>query len=229
MITVISLGGSIVAPDKVDEPFLKDLVSLMSTLLEADSQRRFILVVGGGGPARIWQQTYRIIAGTAVSHEQADWIGIMATRLNAELIRGVLGSWCTQAVVTDPTQGVFEGRVLVAAGWKPGFSSDYDAVLLAERFKADKVINLSNIEQVYTDDPRTNTDAKPINTISWAEFRALVGDEWVPGKHVPFDPVASRYAAQLGLAVLCASGRNLENLQKILHGEPFIGTTIGPL
>ncbi|MDR2798091.1 MAG: UMP kinase [Treponema sp.] len=229
MITVISLGGSIVAPNTVDEPFLKDLISLIRMLLEEESQRRFILVVGGGGPARVWQQAYRTISGNAVSHEQADWIGIMATRLNAELIRGILGSWCTQAVVTDPTQAVFEGRVLVAAGWKPGFSSDYDAVLLAERFKADKVINLSNIEQVYTDDPHTNTEAKPIDTISWAEFRVLVGDEWAPGKHVPFDPIASRHAAQINLPVICAAGRNLENLKKILHGESFIGTTIGPL
>ncbi|MDR2633487.1 MAG: UMP kinase [Treponema sp.] len=229
MITVISLGGSIVAPDTVDEPFLKDFVSLMRALLEEESQRRFILVVGGGGPARVWQQAYRNISGTAVFPEQADWIGIMATRLNAELIRGILGAWCTQAVVRDPTQAVFEGRVLVAAGWKPGFSSDYDAVLLAERFKADKVINLSNIEQVYTDDPRINTNALPIDAISWAEFRSLVGDEWAPGKHVPFDPIASRHAADMHLQVICAAGRNLENLHKILHGEPFIGTTIGPL
>ncbi|MDR1985856.1 MAG: UMP kinase [Treponema sp.] len=229
MITVISVGGSIVAPDTVDEPFLKDFISLITMLLEEESQRRFILVAGGGGPARVWQHAYQTISGTAVSHEQADWIGIMATRLNAELIRGILGPWCTQAVVTDPTQAVFEGRVLVAAGWKPGFSSDYDAVLLAERFKADKVINLSNIEQVYTDDPRANTQAKPIDAISWAEFRGLVGDEWAPGKHIPFDPVASRYAAHLNLPVICAAGRNLENLKKILHGESFIGTTIGPL
>ena len=229
MITVISLGGSIVAPDTVDEPFLKEWLSLIRMLLEEASQRRFILVVGGGGPARVWQQAYRTISGTAVSHEQADWIGIMATRLNAELIRGILGTWCTQAVVTDPTQAVFEGRVLVAAGWKPGFSSDYDAVLLAERFKADKVINLSNIEQVYTDDPRTNPQAQPIDTISWAAFRSLVGDVWAPGKHVPFDPIASRHAAQIKLPVICAAGRNLENLSKILHGESFIGTTIGPL
>ncbi|MDR3115587.1 MAG: UMP kinase [Treponema sp.] len=230
MITVISLGGSIVAPDRVDEPVVKDLISLIRMFLEEESQRRFILVVGGGGPARIWQQAYRSISGTAVSPEQADWIGIMATRLNAELIRGILGPWCTQAVVTDPTQAVLEGRVLVAAGWKPGFSSDYDAVLLAERFKADKVINLSNIERIYTDEPRTHPEAKPIDTISWAEFRTLVGDdEWVPGKHVPFDPIASRHAAHISLPVICAAGRNLENVKKILRGESFIGTTIGPL
>jgi uridylate kinase len=227
MITVISLGGSIIAPDKVDERFLSEFVSLIREMLEADEKRRFIFVTGGGGPARTWQTSYRNISGGGTD-DQADWIGVMATRLNAQLIKAVMGDYCAQDVVTDPTQaGPFTGRVLVAAGWKPGFSSDYDAVLLAECFRADKVINLSNIEQVYTGDPRKNPDARPIDRISWADFRAIVGDEWVPGKNVPFDPVASRYAAKTGIKVICAAGRNLDNLKKLLNGEDFLGTIIG--
>ncbi|MDR3170416.1 MAG: UMP kinase [Treponema sp.] len=227
MITVISLGGSIVAPEGVDEVFLKEFVGLIRAFLEEDLERRFIFVVGGGGPARAWQKAYRSVCGT-VSDAQADWIGIMATRLNAQLVRAIMGEWCTTEVITDPTQtGDFTGRVLVAAGWKPGFSSDYDAVLLAERFQAGLVINLSNIEQVYSDDPKRNPDAKPIDRIGWADFRALVGDEWVPGKNVPFDPVASRRAAELSLRVICAAGWDLANLRKLLEGKPFVGTTIG--
>ena len=226
MVTVISLGGSIVAPDGVDEAFLKDFVALIGELLARDDKRRFILVTGGGGPARAWQNAYRNIASSTVN-EEADWIGVMATRLNAQLVKAVMGEWCTQEVVYDPTQvEPLMGRVLVAAGWKPGFSSDYDAVLLAERFQADAVINLSNIEKVHTDDPKKNPDAKPIDAISWTDFCAMVGDEWTPGKNVPFDPVASRHAARLGLKVICAAGKNLPNLGKILLGEPFTGTTI---
>jgi uridylate kinase len=151
----------------------------------------------------------------------------MATRLNAQLIKAVMGDICRHDVVINPTQiEPLVGRVLVAAGWKPGFSSDYDAVLLAERFHADLVINLSNIAQVYTDDPKKNPNAKPIDSISWNDFRAMVGDEWTPGKNVPFDPVASRHAAKIGLKVICAAGRDLDNLRKILLGENFIGTTI---
>jgi uridylate kinase len=228
MVTVISLGGSIVAPDNVDEQFLKNFVELIRGFIEADEKRRFIFVVGGGGPARSWQKAYRTVSGNGAKDEEADWIGIMATRLNAQLVRAAMGEWCCQDVVTDPTQvDPLTGRVLVAAGWKPGFSSDYDAVLLAERFQAGAVINLSNIEKVYTDDPKKNPNAKPIDRISWADFRALVGDEWIPGKNVPFDPVASRHAAKIGLKVICASGKNLENLKKILSGGDFTGTTIG--
>ena len=227
MVTVISLGGSIVAPDGVDESFLKDFTALIGELLSLDDKRRFILVVGGGGPARAWQKAYRAVSSRAVD-EQADWIGIMATRLNAQLVRAIMGDWCTQDVVINPAQvEPLMGRVLVAAGWKPGFSSDYDAVLLAERFHADSLINLSNIESVYTDDPKKNPDAKAINAISWADFIALVGDEWVPGKNVPFDPVASKHCAKIGLKVIFAAGKNLANLKNILLGEAFTGTAIG--
>ena len=111
---------------------------------------------------------------------------------------------------------------------KPGFSSDYDAVLLAEKFHAKRVINLSNIERVYTDDPKTNPNAAPLDALSWDAFRALVGDEWVPGKNTPFDPVAAKHAASLGLTVICAAGRDLKNLKNLLEGKPFLGTTIGP-
>jgi uridylate kinase len=227
MISVISLGGSIVAPGQVDEEYLRAFLSLISRLLTEDSERRFILVVGGGGPARSWQGAYRnILPGGA--DEEADWIGIMATRLNAQLIKALMGNWCRQPVVTDPSQvGPLTGRVLVAAGWKPGFSSDYDAVILAERFNASLVINLSNIEWVYTEDPRKNPAARPIDRISWEDFRAMVGDEWTPGKNVPFDPVASRHAAKIGLKVICAAGRDLPNLENILRGGEFRGTAIG--
>ena len=225
MVTVISLGGSIVAPDGVDEAFLKDLRALVGDFLSRDDKRRFIFVVGGGGPARAWQKAYRNLCSSPAD-EQADWIGIMATRLNAQLIRGVMGEWCSQDVVTDPTQvEPFMGRVMVASGWKPGFSTDYDAVLLAERFQADMVINLSNIEKVFTDDPKKNPDAKPIDSISWADFCSMVGDEWTPGKNLPFDPVASKHAAKLGLKVICAAGKDLPNLTKILMDEAFTGTT----
>ena len=227
MVTVISLGGSIVSPDGTDEVFLKNFLAIISKFLDRDEKRRFILVTGGGGPARKWQETYRNISPSPVD-EQADWIGIMATRLNAQLVKALLGDLCIQDVVYDPSKvEPLIGRVLVASGWKPGFSTDYCSVILAERFQADAVLNLSNIDKVYTDDPKKNPDAKPIDKISWSDFCQMVGDEWVPGKNIPFDPIASRHASKISLKVICAAGKDLNNLEKILSGEKFTGTVIG--
>jgi len=229
MVTVISFGGSIVAPEKVDVEFLKNFISVIRSFIE--SNRHFILVVGGGYPARHYQSSFREIS-THIKDEEvctqaADWIGIMATRLNAQLIKALMSEWCNQDVVTNPCEvDPMTGHVLVAAGWKPGFSTDYVSVLLAERFGADMVINLSNIEKIYTADPKIDPKAQPIDKITWAEFRSMIGDEWIPGKNVPFDPVASRHAEKIGLKVVTASGKNLENFKKILNGEDFFGTTI---
>jgi uridylate kinase len=229
MTTVLSLGGSVVAPESPDPAFLSSFITLAREHLAMSPERRLIIVVGGGGPARAWQRAFRDAGGLADDHDAQDWIGIMATRLNAQLVKALLGPLSPQDVVTDPTSlTIFMGRVLVAAGWKPGFSTDNDAVLLAERFGADRVLNLSNIAKVYTADPRVDPAARPIDAISWADFREIVGDEWSPGKNLPFDPIATRKAAELGLTVICAAGRDLDNLRRILAGESFVGTTIGP-
>ncbi|MBU0937260.1 MAG: UMP kinase [Spirochaetes bacterium] len=227
MTKVVSLGGSIVAPETPDAEFIRDFAAVVRQWLASDLANRIILVVGGGGPARSWQQAYRAAVPVADSDAQ-DWIGIMATRLNAQLIRSVFLDLCPQDVVYDPTAvGVFGGRVMVASGWKPGFSTDFDAVVLAERFMADTIVNLSNIAKVYTADPKLDPSAKAVDAMSWEEFRQMVGDEWTPGKNSPFDPVASKRAQELKLKVICAAGRDLPNLRAILEGREFSGTTIG--
>ncbi len=226
---VLSVGGSIVAPEGPDIEFVQKFVSLIKEYLSSHKDDKLIFVVGGGGPARIYQNAFRKVTGTAddAGTDAADWIGIMATRLNAQFVKASFGDLCKEAVVTDPTVAEsFTGSVLLAAGWKPGFSTDNDAVLLAQKFGAKTVVNLSNIEKVYTDDPRKNPDAKPIDNISWADFRKIVGDEWTPGKNCPFDPIASKKAQELGLTVICAGGKNLENIKAILEDKDYIGTTI---
>lgn len=227
-VTVISLGGSIIAPEGVDTGFLKAFSEQLRAYLQEDASRKVVLVCGGGAPARIWQQAAKALR-PGCDNSLLDWIGIRATHLNGQLVRTVFSDLCPDQLVIDPTDPAisFQGQVLVAGGWKPGFSSDNDAVLLAERFHGRLIINLSNIEKVYTDDPRTNPDATPIDHIGWADFQKIVGDSWVPGKNTPFDPVASKKAAALGMRVVCAKGTNIANTMAILRGEPFVGTVIG--
>lgn len=227
---ILSVGGSIVVPEKPDTAFLTQFVSMSKAWLKEDANRRLILVVGGGGPARIYQNAYKeIIAAEEKNTDStaADWIGIMATRLNAELLKASFATLCQNDVVYNPTENIdFKGQVLIAAGWKPGFSTDNDAVLLAEKFEANTVVNLSNIEKVYTDDPRNNPLAKPLDNITWKDFRKMVGDDWTPGKNTPFDPIASKKAQELNLTVICAEGKNIKNINNILNDADYIGTTI---
>jgi len=227
-VTVISLGGSLIAPDGVDTTFLASFHRLALGHLEADRRRKLIVICGGGGLARRYQAACRELRPSA-PNDDLDWIGIAATRVNAELVRRLFADMCGSPVVTDPTAArKLAGRVMVAAGWKPGFSTDNDAVILARRFGAGTLVNLSNIAKVCTADPREDPSAKPLDRVSWPEFRRIVGEEWSPGRNTPFDPAATRAAAAARLRVVFADGRDIANLAAILEGRPFVGTTIGP-
>ena len=226
-LTVLSVGGSIIAPDKVDSTFLKAFREAIVEYLEEDKDAKLILVCGGGAPARVYQEAYRAVRGDGDTESQ-DWLGIKATHLNGEVMRAIFSDYTSDSVVTHPTDEKisFKGRILVAAGWKPGFSTDTDAVFLARRFGGKKVVNLSNIKKVYTDDPRKNPDAVPLDSISWKDFRKMVGSEWKPGLNAPFDPVASKIAEEEAMTVICADGRNIENTLAILKNKEFEGTVI---
>lgn len=225
-IQILDLGGSIVAPDHIDIPFIKEFKRFLEAWLEEDKSRKAILIIGGGGAARKYQTAYREIDDSP-THDEQDWIGIAATRLNGQLLKGVFKNYCKDEVIINPEiEGEFKGRVMVAAGWKPGFSTDYDSVVLANRFSAKTVLSLSNIAKIYTADPKTNPNAEPVDNMSWDEYKKLCGEEWTPGKNIPFDPVATKLAAESGLKVIASDGKDLKNLKKIFNGEDFFGTTI---
>ena len=227
MLTVISIGGSIIAPDKPDTEFLSSFRSSIKNYLDSNSDAKLILVSGGGAPARIYQQAYRAVLDDP-DPETQDWLGIKATHLNGMLLKAIFADYASDQLVTDPTASIaFDSRILVAAGWKPGFSTDTDAVYLARRFGGKRIINLSNIAKVYTADPKKDPNAVPLDSISWTEFRKMVGDSWTPGANTPFDPIASKIAEEEKMHVICADGRNIENTLAILEGREYTGTMIG--
>ena len=242
MTIVISLGGSIVAPQGgPDGVFLSRFREILLSWLEK-TEGKAIVVVGGGTAARQWQKAYReflaqpssaaafqsLLSGDMEELDASlDRIGIAATRLNAQLVREAFADYCPDAVVTDPSSDIaMHGKLLIASGWKPGFSTDYDAVLLAERFHAEKIINLSNIAQIYSADPRKEPSARPLDHISFDALLKMTGKEWNPGANVPFDPIAAMKARELGLRIIFASGTDLDNVSGILNENSFVGTII---
>ena len=143
-------------------------------------------------------------------------------------MRTIFRKWAHQIVEKDPTRRLdWQEKILIGSGWKPGWSTDYDAVKLAELYGAKVVINLSNVEYVYNKDPRQFKDAKKFEKMSWKEYRAIVGDKWEPGANWPFDPVASREAEKSRLRVIVMNGANLPEVEKAIEGKKFKGTEIG--
>jgi uridylate kinase len=222
-IVIISLGGSIVIPEEIDVVFLKKFRSLI--LGHVRKGRRFIIIVGGGRTCRKYQNAAKEI--TKPTQEDLDWIGIHAIRLNAHLLRMIFREIAYQVVVRHYDEKVYTKKpVIIASAWKPGHSSDYDAVMWTKNLKAREIINLSDIDYVYDKDPKYHKDAKRFERISWKDFRKLVGSTWDPGLNKPFDPIASKEAQRLGLKVVIMNGRNLANLGNFLNGKKFKGTII---
>ena len=217
---VISLGGSIIVPDQIDVDFLQKFKQVILSLKDA----RFVIICGGGKICRKYQDAAK--ATGDIPKEDLDWIGIRATRLNAELVRSSFGNEAHGKVIHDPGEKIDSTKpIVIGAGFEPGSSTDLRAVQLAERFGAVRVINMSNIDYVYSADPKKDPHAKRLESISWPAFRKLVGNEWDPGLNMPFDPIASREAEQLGLEVAII-GNDMENFERLLKDEKFRGTTI---
>ncbi len=210
---IISLGGSIVVPDKIDTVFLKKFKKLIIGL----KNKQIILVVGGGKTARKY---IRAADKFNVKNTEKDWIGIMATRINAQLVKAIFSKTAYKEVIYDPTKKKrFDENILVSAGYKPGWSTDYVAALLAKKHNAKYMINLSNIYHVYDKDPRKYKNAKKIEQMSWQDMQKIVGTKWIPGKNIPFDPIATKVCKKNKIKVIITKGTDIANLKKIFTGK----------
>lgn len=224
---VVSVGGSLIVPDGIDTDFLKRFKALI--LEKVQRGFTFSIITGGGKTARRYQEAAQAV--TPLSSQDLDWIGIHSTRLNAQLLRNIFVGYAHPQVIKNPTIDIeTEEPITVAAGWQPGWSTDYCAVMMAKNMGARRLVNLSNIDYVYTDDPRNPPADGPVPTkiekTSWAEFRKVIPDHWDPGLSSPFDPIAAKEAETLGLEVAVINGAKLEEFSKYLENKPFIGTVI---
>lgn len=221
--TIISLGGSLVVPDGIDADFVRDFRALI--LARATNGEPFIIIVGGGKTARRYQAGASEIG--IQEQDELDWIGIYATRLNAMLLRSAFGDKAHGDIITDPcVLPHVEKPIAIGAGWKPGWSTDFDSVEMAVTVNSKRVVNLSNINYVYTKDPKKFPDAEKIEKITWEAFRKILPEKWSPGVNTPFDPIAAKRAQELQLEVAIMSGKPLENLKNYLDGKTFVGTVV---
>ncbi len=221
---VVSVGGSLIVPGAIDTAFLERFRN--SVLAHLERGFSFYIVAGGGMTARQYQRAAEKVRGD-LDAEDVDWLGIHATRLNAHLLRALFKEEAQDRIVKNPTRRVRRDHpVIIGAGWRPGWSTDYCAVQAARQLGAKRLVNLSNIDHVYTADPRHDPSATPIERIGWSEFRALIPEEWDPGLSSPFDPVASKVAHEHKIEVAILNGAKLEEFDKYLGGEAFTGTVI---
>lgn len=132
---IIKLGGSLIVPSEgIATTYLHQL-QLFIRKQVAKHQRRFFIFVGGGLVARQYRDAGRAIVGHELTDEDLDWLGIHAARLNAHLLRTMFRDLAHPVIIKD--YSIIqkpEKPVVIAAGWKPGWSTDYPAVILAQDY-----------------------------------------------------------------------------------------------
>lgn len=221
---VVSVGGSLIVPDTLDTRFLSSFRECV--LDKVREGLSFFIIAGGGRTARDYQKAAESVRGD-LTPDDVDWLGIHATRLNAHLMRSLFLENAQQRIITKYDRRITpRADIIIGAGWKPGHSTDYCAVIAAKKLGAKKLINLSNIDHVYTADPKKNPEAQKIEKIGWKEFRTLIPKEWDPGLSSPFDPIAAKESEALGLEVAIMNGKNINEFRMFLENKPFVGTTI---
>ena len=212
----------------IDVAFLRSFRSFLLPLLKTT---RFILVAGGGKVCRHYQKSARAVV--KLNKEDLDWLGIHATRLNAHLVRTIFREqahpWIMDYDIPQEKANDLKKKkvnLFVASGWGPGWSTDYIAVKLAQKFGTKDVIVAGDTSHVYDKDPNKFKNAKPIDKISWKDYKKLVPSKWIPGLSTPVDPVATKLAEKLHFTAKILNGKDLLNFKKAIQGKEFIGTII---
>ena len=219
---VVAIGGSILLQDYNSERFMQ----YSEILKELSEEHELFIVVGGGKPAREYINVVRDLnAGEA----QCDDIGIEVTRINAKLMLCALGNTAYQKVPHNFQEALefsSTGKIIVMGGTEPAHSTDAVSAILAEYINADKLINLTSVDGMYTKDPNKYDDAELVNEITASELLDFLnGKEIKAGTYEFFDTTAVQMIKRSNLETIIANGNNPENLIKAINNEK-IGTKV---
>ncbi len=206
---VISVGGSVLYDKKFNVKLAKDLKKVLNKF-----NNDYKIVAGGGTLAR------DLISQFKFDEESLHTIGIMATKINAFALSRILGY---KFVDVHPKRIGKIKENTVSGGYKPGWSTDVDAAIIANYWNADALLNLTNVDHMYTKDPKLK-GAKPIDFIDFESVFEILGEEFDPGMHYPIDPRAVKILMRKKIPIYIFKG--IKNLEKILAGKEFVGTII---
>jgi len=223
-VIVISLGGSLIVPDKVDIKFLKEFKKI---ILSNSQKYKFIIICGGGSIARTYISALRNLN---INKKFQSLSGISATRMNARFMNYLFN--------IDPKQGIphklrtlkryARKQDIVICGaleYKTDQTSDGTASEIADYFKAD-FINLTNVQGLYDKNPKENKNAKFIPEITWKDFDKMANKtKFTPGQHFVLDQSASKIIQENKITTYIL-GKNIKELNNLLKGKKFKGTTI---
>ena len=221
---VVSLGGSILVPGDGDPEYVARLARLLSDL---SRDRKLFAVTGGGKIARFYIETGRALGA---KERRLDELGIDITRMNARLLGIALHGKTNPEPARTYTEATRLARrydIVLMAGTAPGWTTDRVAASLARTVTAQRLVNATSVDGVYSSDPRTNPAARRFETMTYSQLIDLMGTRHArAGPTMVFDAIAARVIARAKIPLLVVDGRDLEALENAIVGKAFHGTIV---
>src|SRR6266700_5325893 len=223
MRAVVKLGGALFRREP-NVAALKEMGKTLEGFVREGNQ--LILVAGGGENARTYISAARKLGA---EESTCDLLGIQITRANAELLRLAMGSIASSKIPTmlsDLPHCVGSGKVVVMGGLQPGQSTNAVAALAAEITRADFLVNATDVQGVYTADPKKDPKAKMLRSVSVDKLLswAMAGDVYA-GKYELLDIVALKIMQRARIPTRFVSLEDPSNVTSALRGRD-IGTLV---
>lgn len=219
---VISLGGSRIVPDEVDNKFLIDF----KKLINSHPTHKFVAVTGGGTTARRYMSALKKLGK---SNKEQSNTGIALTRFHAKYLMRLFGKKANHILPLNmkKVEAQLEKNQIVFCGalrYNPKQTSDGTAANIAAHLKC-PFINLTNIQGLYTANPKTNKKAKFIKNITWKKFNTMAKKiKYQAGQHFVLDQSGAQIIEDKKVPTYIVG--SLSDIDNILRGKRFKGTLI---
>jgi len=204
---------------------LRTYAQLLSSLHDGG---RWCVVVGGGEEARKYISAARSLN---LSESFCDLVAVKVTRIHAQFFSALLGEKACQSIpesVEEIAAYASRGRIIVSGGLQPAQSTTAVAALAAEILSAEKLIIATDVEGVYTADPKTDPEAKLLESVTITELEEILrGGSHAAGEYKLIDSLAIKILKRSKIPAIVLNGENPENLRKAIMGEK-VGTLIRP-
>jgi len=221
---VLSIGGSILTPEGSEVEYITSL----ATLLKKHCNEHKLYVVVGGGP--LARKYINIGRGLGANEIALDELGIAATRMNARLLINALGELAHPEPIETFDVALVQAQefpIVIMGGTHPGHTTDAVSMMLAEFVGADKFMNVTSVDGVYTSDPAVNKDATKLEKLTPTQLVEITEKSVrKAGPHIVIDPLAAKIIERSKIFTCVLNGRDLSALENAIIGRPFNGSII---
>jgi uridylate kinase len=218
----IKLSGSIFSEERNQDTIKK--YAEMLTDISIDVQP--IVIAGGGKIARHYINLARCLGSDEAS---LDIMGIEVSRLNAKLLIAALGEQAYSQVpknLEEVTIAAESGKIVIVGGLHPGQSTNATSALIAEKVRAIRFLNATDVDGIYDLDPNISRNAKLLNEITVSECMEILKDgSSMAGTYDLMDIVALKVIERSKIPTRVLRS-DITNIKDAIIGIHHIGTEI---